>query len=134
VIGVRGFLSVLIVTFVVACSESQTSKQPQVAPAPSDSIDEPPPAQTIVFNLEDADVGELLRVLESITGKSSVVDPNAQALFGCTKITIHGGERLPTAKAVELVVDSLAAHGLVLDTSGDKLHVSRSPSAVSCVK
>jgi len=103
------------------------------APADADAgadVDVPAlvPAGFVSLELKNEPVDDVLQKLAAAAGKPFVIDPDAQAVAHCARITLLTGGNMPAGKALDLVREALDASGLTLvESSTGGIIVRRNP-------
>jgi hypothetical protein len=89
--------------------------------------EEPPPMSTapIAFSIADAGGAEITKLLETLTGKASKIDPDAEPILNSVKITITNADKVEPKVAVKQLVDALKAKGLDLEEGSHKWKIHR---------
>lgn len=86
------------------------------------------PAGFVSLELKNEPVDEVLQKLAAAAGKPFVIDPDAQAVAHCARITLLTGGNMPAGKALDLVREALDASGLTLvESSTGGIVVRRNP-------
>jgi hypothetical protein len=101
------------------------------APAPASAgSSEPAEERLISINLKDASVADVLEAISAAARVPLVVDPDAQAVADCARLTVLSPERMPAKAAVRLVGEALQPSGLLLvESDAGGLIVRRAPGA-----
>lgn len=103
--------------------------QPPDGPAPPQApeVFEPPaPGTEVSFNLEDADLPELVQAMAKMTGKRLIYSGNLRPL----KATIYAPEKVTAAEVYEAFLSILTANGLTVVPSGRFLKIVESQDVV----
>lgn len=104
---------------------------PQAPPAEVE-VEAGPAAEdgpSVVMNLDDAVVADLLQALAAAGRKPLVVDPDAEEITRCARVTLYAGDAVPVRSLVRLVGEALRPSGLSLVASADGYIVRRVPGA-----
>lgn len=75
------------------------------------------PAGFVALDLKNEPVDEVLQKLATAAGKAFVIDPDAQVVARCARISLLTGGTMPTAKALELVREALDGNGFTMTES-----------------
>lgn len=75
------------------------------------------PAGFVALDLKNEPVDEVLQKLAMAAGKPFVIDPDAQVVARCARISLLTGGNMPTAKALDLVRETLESHGFTMTES-----------------
>lgn len=81
-----------------------------------------PPGSKITFNLEDAELTDLVRLISSITGKAFIIPNKARAV----KATVYAPNKVTAAEAYRAFLSILELNGLALVPSGRYLKIVES--------
>ncbi|MBX7191223.1 MAG: type II secretion system secretin GspD [Sandaracinaceae bacterium] len=73
-----------------------------------------PPGARVAFNLEDADLPDLVRIVSRITGKRFILPSKARSI----KATIYSPSDVTAAEAYQAFLSILELNGMTLETSG----------------
>ncbi len=73
-----------------------------------------PPGARVAFNLEDADLPDLVRIVSRITGKRFILPSKARSI----KATIYSPSDVTAAEAYQAFLSILQLNGLTLESSG----------------
>jgi membrane-associated protease RseP (regulator of RpoE activity) len=104
--------------------------RPTPAPPPPDaSAGAATEARAVSVNLQDASVADALAALAQAAQVPLVVDPEAQPVAGCARLTVLSGGPVPPPQLIRLVGDALAPSGLTLLQTDAGLLVRRAPGA-----
>ena len=85
-----------------------------------------PPAARVAFNLEDADLPDLVRLVSRITGRRFILPSKARSI----KATIYSPGDVSAAEAYQAFLSILAMNGLTVEPSGRYLKVVESTDAI----
>lgn len=108
--------ALITASVVVAC-------RPTAAPPPEDTnqgteaaAQAPAPAGSgvVALELKNESVDEVLQQLAKAAGKAFIIDPDAQVVAHCARITLLTGGNMPAEKALDLVREGLEASGFSL--------------------
>lgn len=75
------------------------------------------PAGFVALDLKNEPVDEVLQKLAMAAGKPFAIDPDAQVVARCARISLLTGGNMPTAKALDLVREALESHGFTMTES-----------------
>jgi general secretion pathway protein D len=81
-----------------------------------------PPGQRITFNIEDAELTDLVRLISSITGKAFIIPNKTRPV----KATVYAPEKVTAAEAYRAFLSVLELNGLSLVPSGRYLKIVES--------
>ncbi len=81
-----------------------------------------PPGSKITFNLEDAELTDLVRLISSITGKAFIIPSKTRSI----KATVYAPTKVTAAEAYRAFLSILELNGLALVPSGRYLKVVES--------
>jgi general secretion pathway protein D len=73
-----------------------------------------PPGARVSFNLEDADLPDLVRIVSRITGKRFILPSKARSI----KATVYSPSDVSAAEAYQAFLSILSLNGLTLESSG----------------
>lgn len=73
-----------------------------------------PPGARVAFNLEDADLPDLVRIVSRITGKRFILPSKARSI----KATVYSPSDVTAAEAYQAFLSILQLNGLTLESSG----------------
>lgn len=73
-----------------------------------------PPSTRVSFNLEDADLPDLVRIVSSVTGKRFILPSKARSI----KATVYSPSDVTAAEAYQAFLSILSLNGLSLEPSG----------------
>jgi type II secretory pathway component GspD/PulD (secretin) len=82
--------------------------------AGSTEVNAPVPAGSVSLELKNEPVDEVLQKLAAAAGKAFVIDPDAQIVARCARITLLTGGNMPANKALDLVREVLDSAGLTM--------------------
>jgi general secretion pathway protein D len=88
-----------------------------------------PPGARVSFNLEDADLPDLVRLISRITGKRFILPSKARSI----KATIYSPTDVTAAEAYQAFLSILTLNGMTLETAGRYLKIVDSGSIESKV-
>ncbi len=86
-----------------------------------------PPGSKITFNLEDAELTDLVRLISSITGKAFIIPSKTRSI----KATVYAPNKVTAAEAYRAFLSILELNGLALVPSGRYLKVVESQGVES---
>jgi general secretion pathway protein D len=86
-----------------------------------------PPGSKITFNLEDAELTDLVRLISSITGKAFIIPSKTRSV----KATIYAPNKVTAAEAYRAFLSILELNGLALVPSGRYLKIVESQGVES---
>jgi general secretion pathway protein D len=86
-----------------------------------------PPGAKITFNLEDAELTDLVRLISSITGKAFILPNKSRSL----KATVYAPQKVTAAEAYRAFLSILELNGLALVPSGRYLKIVESQGVES---
>jgi general secretion pathway protein D len=86
-----------------------------------------PPGARITFNLEDAELTDLVRLISSITGKAFILPNKSRSL----KATVYAPQKVTAAEAYRAFLSILELNGLALVPSGRYLKIVESQGVES---
>jgi general secretion pathway protein C len=113
-------LSLIGLAFLTACPEEPAPPPPitppTVSPGPTAG---PQLAPRVELDLVEATLTDVARALAGATGRPIVIDPGAQDLAGCARITVIAPGPGAPDEVLALVGRALEGSGLVLETSGE---------------
>jgi general secretion pathway protein D len=81
-----------------------------------------PPSTRVTFNLEDADLPELVRMMSQITGRSFILPSKARSI----KATVYAPTKVTAAEAYQAFLSILELNGMALVPSGRYLKIVES--------
>lgn len=81
-----------------------------------------PPGSRITFNLEDAELTDLVRLISSITGKAFILPQKTRSI----KATVYAPQKVTAAEAYRAFLSILELNGLALVPSGRYLKIVES--------
>jgi general secretion pathway protein D len=88
-----------------------------------------PPGARVSFNLEDADLPDLVRIVSRITGKRFILPSKARSI----KATVYSPSDVTAAEAYQAFLSILQLNGLTLEASGRYYKIVESSSIESRV-
>lgn len=88
-----------------------------------------PPGARVAFNLEDADLPDLVRIVSRITGKRFILPSKARSI----KATVYSPTDVTAAEAYQAFLSILDLNGLTLETSGRYYKIVETSSSESHV-
>jgi general secretion pathway protein D len=88
-----------------------------------------PPGARVSFNLEDADLPDLVRIVSRITGKRFILPSKARSI----KATVYSPSDVTAAEAYQAFLSILQLNGLTLEASGRYFKIIESSSIESRV-
>ncbi len=88
-----------------------------------------PPGARVSFNLEDADLPDLVRIVSRITGKRFILPSKARSI----KATVYSPTDVTAAEAYQAFLSILDLNGLTLETSGRYYKIVETSSSESHV-
>jgi general secretion pathway protein D len=88
-----------------------------------------PPGARVAFNLEDADLPDLVRIVSRITGKRFILPSKARSI----KATVYSPTDVTAAEAYQAFLSILNLNGLTLETSGRYYKIVETSSSESRV-
>jgi general secretion pathway protein D len=83
-----------------------------------------PPGARVAFNLEDADLPDLVRIVSRITGKRFILPSKARSI----KATVYSPSDVTASEAYQAFLSILQLNGLTLETSGRYYKIVESSS------
>lgn len=86
-----------------------------------------PPGARVSFNLEDADLPELVRLVSRITGKRFILPSKARSI----KATVYSPTDVSAAEAYQAFLSILTLNGLALEPSGRYLKIVESTGSAT---
>lgn len=86
-----------------------------------------PPGARVSFNLEDADLPDLVRIVSRITGKRFILPSKARSI----KATVYSPSDVTAAEAYQAFLSILALNGLSLEPSGRYFKIVETSGAES---
>src|SRR5262245_11738801 len=86
-----------------------------------------PPGARVSFNLEDADLPDLVRIVSRITGKRFILPSKARSI----KATVYSPSEVTAAEAYQAFLSILTLNGLALEPSGRYYKIIESTGAES---
>jgi general secretion pathway protein D len=86
-----------------------------------------PPGARITFNLEDAELTDLVRLISSITGKAFILPNKSRSI----KATVYAPQKVSAAEAYRAFLSILELNGLALVPSGRYLKIVESQGVES---
>lgn len=81
-----------------------------------------PPSTKVTFNLEDADLPELVRMMSQITGRSFILPSKARSI----KATVYAPTKVTAAEAYQAFLSILELNGMALVPSGRYIKIVES--------
>ena len=97
-----------------AGAEGETKVQPFRTGLEGTDARPSPPGARVAFNLEDADLPDLVRIVSRITGKRFILPSKARSI----KATIYSPSDVTAAEAYQAFLSILQLNGLTLESSG----------------
>ena len=112
-----------------AGAEGETKVQPFRTGLEGTDARPSPPGARVAFNLEDADLPDLVRIVSRITGKRFILPSKARSI----KATIYSPSDVTAAEAYQAFLSILQLNGLTLESSGRYFKIVESSAIESRV-
>lgn len=114
---IRVAVAALAAVLLAACGDDGGEAPPpppprETATAGSANASPGPPVR---FEVENATIAEAVRSLAASTGTTVVIDPNAQAVADCARITVVTTGPRPPSELFDLMGEALSSANLTLD-------------------
>lgn len=117
----------LVIATALLSSSCRKVEAPANADADAD-VNAQVPAGFVSLELKNEPVDEVLQKLAAAAGKPFVIDPDAQLVAHCARITLLTGGNMPVGKALDLVREALDTSGLTMvDSATGGIVVRRNP-------
>ncbi len=109
--------------------ESGTKVQPFRTGLEGSDVRPSPPGARVAFNLEDADLPDLVRIVSRITGKRFILPSKARSI----KATVYSPSDVTASEAYQAFLSILQLNGLTLEAAGRYFKIVESSSIESRV-
>lgn len=112
----RRFALQLLVTtalFTASCRQPDAPPLAEASPGASASAS----AVVVALELKNEPVDDVLQKVAAAAGKSFVIDPDAQVVAHCARISLLTGGSIPVSKALDLVREALDGSALIMSES-----------------